>query len=84
MLKTALCVILAVTAAMAWEQLDAVPSTADVEDGAHITYGANCVWGVFPTPDDEATYAGYYDLSDTDWHMIEEVSSEYALEYTGA
>jgi hypothetical protein len=52
MLRTVLCcVMIAATAAVAWEALESVPSPAAVENGAHITWGADYVWGVFPTTD---------------------------------
>ena len=75
MLKNAVvCVLLAATAAMAWENLQDVPSPAVVENGAHITYGAanNRIWGVFPTSTDEATYAAYYSLSGSPGWTVED------------
>ena len=79
MLKAALCVILAVTAAMAWQALSPVPSPADEENGSHITWGAGSVWGLFPNSANDVTYSAYYDGS---WHTIDD-ASDYALQYTG-
>jgi hypothetical protein len=66
---TLCCVLLAATAAMAWERLDDVPKA--LATGEHITYGygTNKIWGVFPEPaeEDYTTYAASYDLSSGDW-----------------
>jgi len=64
MLKTALCVIIAVTAAVAWEQMSPVSYPAEVQTGSAITYGDGKVWGIFPDPSDSSwTYFEYYDPS---------------------
>jgi hypothetical protein len=47
-------------------------------------YGANRIWGVFPTPSDDVTYAAYYDLSDNDWHELDESDFADYMECTGA
>lgn len=60
MLKATICVIIAVTAATAWDSLDPVPAPASCGNGAHITVGANSIWGVFPTSANGVTYAGHY------------------------
>ena len=99
MLRTALCcVLIAATAAMAqpaqpwpWEPLDPTPVECPVGQGAHITYGADCIWGVFPNADSDETYAAYYyPLSTTldppsgEWAVLdEEVPMGAYLFHTG-
>jgi hypothetical protein len=70
MMKTIACIALAATALMAWDALESVPSPASAEAGACITYGADSVWGVFPSfplTDSEVTYVGRYDISGDSW-----------------
>jgi hypothetical protein len=86
MLRAVLCcVLIAATAAMAWESLDPVPSPAEVGAGSHITWGDGGIWGMFPTndPEDPATYVGFYDPGVTDWELLEEPMEWEYLEYTG-
>jgi hypothetical protein len=65
MLKATLCcVLIAATAATAtqyyeWIELDGTPE--DCGQGAHITYGAGSIWGVFPYADDGETWVAHYD-----------------------
>jgi hypothetical protein len=71
---------------MAWDALQDVPSPAVVENGAHITYGANKIWGVFPTSAEDATYAAYYGpLSGSpSWTIQDEDGFAYYMTYTSA
>jgi hypothetical protein len=79
--KAVLIMLLVAAAAMAWEQLEDVPSPAKVDTGTHITWGAGKVWGMFPTRDTESpeTYVAYYDTV-TYWHLLDE-SMEYDYLY---
>ena len=92
MLKTALCVIIAVTAAVAlpwpWEPLDPTPVECPVGQGAHITYGADSIWGVFPNYAEDETYVARYPISDQppsgEWTVVEEpVPMDAYLYHTG-
>lgn len=67
MLRTALCVLFAVTAAMAWLQLKDVPHEADVDSGTHLVWGDGRVWGVFPSDNPSMTYLFTYDASQDPW-----------------
>jgi len=60
MFRVMICIIIAVTAATAWDLLAPVPAPAAAGNGAHITVGANSIWGVFPTSANQVTYAGHY------------------------
>ena len=83
MLKNAVvCLLIAATAAVAWQGLDPVPATAAVEDGAHITWGAGYVWGLFPTTSAGETYAGYYSPGSTDWTIVDQEVATEVLENT--
>lgn len=66
MLKTAVvCIMLAATAATAWEEMTPVSYPAEVQSGSAITYGDGKIWGIFPDPSDSFwTYFEYYDPSD--------------------
>jgi|GEM_PF-520424 len=61
---TVICgLLLAATAAMAdlpwpWMPMDSTPWP--VGEGAHITYGADRIWGMFPKEDSSETYVYYY------------------------
>lgn len=79
------CVLVAATAAIAWQSRDAVPSPAEVGTGAHITWGADGVWGMFPTDDaeDPATYVGFYDPPNDAWTLLDEPMEWEYLQYTG-
>lgn len=55
MMKAIFGLILAVTAAQAWDPLASVPEPAAVEAGACITYGADGIWGIFPSSDSDQT-----------------------------
>ena len=62
---TVVCgLLLAATAAIAvpfpWERLANTPDECPVGEGAHITYGAGSIWGVFPNADSDETYAACY------------------------
>jgi len=75
--------LLAASAAMAglpwpWMPLDSTPFP--VGEGAHITYGSDRIWGMFPVEADSHTYVYYYyplpDTGDTadpnigDWDSL--------------
>jgi len=85
MLKATLCcVLVAATAAIAdpwpWELLDSTPEQCPVGRGAHLTYGADCIWGVFPNADSDKTYAAFYSPFSTtppeppsgEWHVLDQ------------
>ena len=61
---TVICgLLLAATAAMAdlpwpWMPMDSTPFP--VGEGAHITYGSDRIWGMFPTEDSSRTFVYYY------------------------
>jgi hypothetical protein len=61
---TVICgLLLAATAAMAglpwpWMPMDSTPFP--VGEGAHITYGNDRIWGMFPTEDSSRTFVYYY------------------------
>jgi hypothetical protein len=94
---TVVCgLLLVATAAVAdpwpWVPLDSTPFP--VGQGAHITYGADCIWGMFPIEADTETYVyTYYPLStDTidpdvgDWYPLPNGDDEWfyaSLAYTG-
>jgi len=64
---TVVCgLLLAATAATAWEQMPYVDYPAEVQSGSAITYGDGKVWGIFPDPSDSSwTYFEYYDPNDS-------------------
>ena len=75
--------LLAVTTAMAtpfpWVQLDDTPEQCPVGQGAHITYGADSIWGVFPNSDSDETYVAHYGPLSTsqqppsgDWYVLDD------------
>jgi hypothetical protein len=73
--KAVVCVLIAATAAMAWENLDPVPKP--LENGEHITYGygTNEIWGIFPVYADDATYAATYgplDGANPGWTLLQD------------
>jgi len=85
MLRAVLCcVLIAATAAMAWEQLENVPAQAEVDYGTHITWGKGLVWGMFPTYDAQfpETYVGFYDPGEDEWELLEEAMEDEELEHT--
>lgn len=62
MLKATLCcMLIAATAAMAWDDLPNVPSHAAVDHGTHLIWGGNLLWGLFPTESRVTTYLNSYD-----------------------
>ena len=62
MLKATLCcVLIAATAAVAWETMASVDYPAEVQSGSAITYGDGKIWGIFPDPSASSTYFEYYD-----------------------
>jgi hypothetical protein len=93
------CLTLAATTAMAdlpwaWMPLDSTPFP--VGDGAHITYGSDRIWGMFPMEDSFRTYVWYYyplpdsgDIVDPNvgqWDTLPSGYSEWldpGLAYTG-
>ncbi len=95
MLRTTLCcVLIAATSAMAtpwpWVSLDPTPDECPVGQGAHVTYGADSIWGVFPNAVDDETYvARYGPLSTTpqapsgEWTLIEELPMGAYAFHTG-
>jgi hypothetical protein len=82
---TVVCgLLLAATAAMAdlpypWVPLDTTPGVCPVGQGAHITYGADSIWGVFPNSDSDETYVAHYGPLSTSqqppsghWYVLDE------------
>jgi len=97
---TVVCgLLLAASAAMAglpwpWMPLDSTPFP--VGEGAHITYGSDRIWGMFPTEDSSKTFVWYYsplptaaDTNDPnvgEWDSLPRGNSRWfgwALAYTG-
>jgi hypothetical protein len=93
MLKSAIvCIMLAATAATAqpaqpwpWEPLNPTPDECPVGRGAHITYGADSIWGVFPNYAEDETYVARYPISDQppsgEWILLGEPVPMYAYLY---
>jgi hypothetical protein len=63
MLRATICwVLVAATAAMAWETMAPVDYPAQVQAGSAITYGDGKIWGIFPDPSQANwTHFEYYD-----------------------
>jgi hypothetical protein len=84
MLKTSLCVIIALAAAGAWEQMLPVSYPAEVQTGSAITYGDGKVWGIFPDPSDSSwTYFEYYDPSAPGGSQWVYLGQDYDLWFLG-
>ena len=83
MLKaTICCLLIAATAAMAWEELDSVQAPAEVRVGTKLTWGYGLVWGLFPVSEDEETYVHYYDPDWPGWYTGIDPIGEYLM-HTG-
>jgi len=97
---TVICgLLLAASASMAelpwsWMPLDSTPFP--VGEGAHITYGSDRIWGMFPVEADSHTYVYYYyplpgeadtiDPNVGEWESLPNGNSRwfgYTLAYTG-
>jgi len=91
--NTLCCVLIAATAATAtqyyeWIELDGTPE--DCGQGAHITYGAGSIWGVFPYADDGETWVAHYDPlptnndpPDGDWTELDDPVPVDVSHHTG-
>ena len=56
------CMLVAATAAVAWETMASVDYPAEVQAGSAITYGDGKIWGIFPDPSQANwTHFEYYD-----------------------
>jgi len=66
--------LLAATAAVAWEELPDVPHKADVDYGTQLIWGDTLLWGIFPTEGTtDATFLASYNPSadeDSAWDTV--------------
>jgi hypothetical protein len=69
---TVICgLLLAATAAVAWNTLPNVPSRAAVTNGTHLIWGDTLLWGIFPTDSRNTTFLYSYNPNiDPPWDTM--------------